>query len=319
MRYSFPMGADANREGLRILRENPALFFMELLWRWSFGLGLLALILLAYSHLRQAILLTDADQQALSGQDPIALATAAANLIAPLLPLLLRTCAQIFSIAAVVWIAAAALGRGLITRVIVGQFAKDYGVMIAADASRWLSFAVLNFTRVLMLLILAIGYLGGTFLAGLIGGAANLLIPATIQFCSVAISFALWSYVNWVLSLAFIFVARDALAPLDATVEAIAFVRRHRSRLSAIALWNSTLRGVAATVISLAGVFTAAASSLPASAVSVLLVLETLAYFVISDFLLLARLGAYASVAIRELTLRAELPASQDRSEASSF
>jgi len=312
MRYSFPMSADANREGLRILRKNPALFFMELLWRWSFGLGLLALTFLAYSHLRQAILLTDADEQALSAQDPIALATAAANLITPVLPLLVRVCTQVFSIAAVLWVAAATLGRGLITRIIVGQFATGYGVPIAADAPRWVSFALLNFARVMMLSILVIGYLGGTFVAGLVGGwASSLLLPATIQFCSLAISFVLWSYVNWVLSLAPIFVARDALAPLDATVEAIAFIRRHRSRLSAIAVWNSTLRGAAATVISLAGIFTAAASSsLPASAVSVLLVIETLAYFLISDFLLLARLGDYASVAIHELTLRAELPTS---------
>ncbi len=46
---------------------------MELLWRWSFGLGLLALLFFAYAHLRQAILLSDADQSALSGQDPFAL------------------------------------------------------------------------------------------------------------------------------------------------------------------------------------------------------------------------------------------------------
>jgi hypothetical protein len=315
MRYPLSMSADANREGFRILRKEPALFPMELLWRWSFGLGLLALTFLAYSHLRQFVLLTDADEQALSGQNPFAFAEAAANLIAPMLPLLLRTCAQVFSMAAVLWIATAALGRGIITRVIVRRLAQDYGVTIASDAPRWTSFAVLQLGRVLMLLILVIGYFVGVFIARLINAAANVLVVATVVFCSLALASVVWSYVNWVLSLAPIFVARDALPPLDALVEAIAFIRRHYPRLTSIALWNSTLRGVAATAISLASIFTVALSTaFPPWAVTVLLALETLAYLVVSDIFLLARLGAYASVALRERILSVEPPPSPDRS-----
>ena len=39
-----------------------------------------------------------------------------------------------------------------------------------------------------------------------------------------------------------------------------------------------------------------------------LVVLETLLYLVVSDFLLLVRLAAYSSVAVRELTLSQLLP-----------
>jgi hypothetical protein len=310
LRYPFPMTADANREGLRILRKEPALFPMELLWRWSFGLGLLALSFFAYAHLRQAVLLSDADELALRGQDPLAVAQAAANIIAEAMPLLLRTLAQVFSLAAVLWIAAAALGRGIITRIVVQRFATDYGVTIAPDAPRWSFFAVLKGARVLMLLILVIGYLGGAFITALIyGPGQNVLGSALIVFASLATSSVLWSYVNWVLSLAPIFVVRDALSPLDSVVAAIGFIRRNYSRLKPIALWNGTLRGVAATVISVAGVSTAALHfALSPWLISVLLALETLAYLVVSDIFLLARLGAYASVAVRELTLSQELP-----------
>jgi hypothetical protein len=299
------MSADANREGFRIIRKIPALFLMELLWRWSFGLGILALAFYAYSHLRPAILFTDADEPALSSQDPIPFAQAAVDLLSPVLPLLLKTCAQVFSVAAVFWIAISALGRGIITRVIVGHLVENYSVTITADAPRWASFALLQFARVLMLLILAVGYLGGLFIASLVDPTrTNVVLSASVVFSSVAISSVLWSYVNWVLSLAPIFVARDARAPLDAVVEAIAFIRRRHSHLRAIALWNSTLRGVAATAISLAGVFTVALrSTLPPGAITLLLVLETLAYFVVSDVFLLARLAAYAAVAVRERTL----------------
>jgi len=299
------MTASANREGFRILRGDPALFAMELLWRWSFGLALLALSFMAYAHLRQAVFLSDADEVALNGQDPFAVASAATGLITQALPLLLRTLAQVFSVAAVVWIAAAALGRGIITRMMVRSFASGYGVRIAPDAPRWTSFAILKFARVLMLLILAIGYFGGTFMATLVSGPEpNVLVSGLIVCASLAISSVVWSYVNWVLSLAPIFVVRDGLAPLDSVVAAIAFIGRSRSHLTAIALWNSTWRGVAATVISLAGVFSVGLRvALPPWTITVLLALETLVYLVVSDGFMLARLGAYASVAVRELVL----------------
>ena len=103
------MTADANREGFRVRRSEPVLFAMELLWRWSFGFGLLALLFFAYAHLRQAILLSDADEAALSAQDPRPLQPRP-DLISGALPLLLKTFAQLFGVAAVLWIAAAALG-----------------------------------------------------------------------------------------------------------------------------------------------------------------------------------------------------------------
>jgi hypothetical protein len=304
------MTANANREGFRILRGDPALLAMELLWRWSFGLALLALSFMAYARLRQAVFLSDADELALSGQDPLAVASAAAGLIGEALPLLLRLLAQVFTVAAVVWIAAAGLGRGIITRMIVRSFASGYGVSVAPDAPRWRVFATLKFARVLMLLILAIGYLGGVLIAAFVNPREqNLLVSALIVFASLAAASVLWSYVNWVLSLAPVFVVRDGLGVLDSVVAAIAFIRRNHSRLTAIAIWNSTWRGLSATGISIAAVFSVVLhGALPAWAVTALLVLETLLYLVVSDTFLLARLAAYASVAVRELALSQALP-----------
>lgn len=307
------MSTDANREAFRILRASPVLWSMELLWRWSFGLGLLALIFAACVHLRPAMLFDEGE--GLNLQDPAAFAESATNMIAPVLPLLAKTTAQVFCVAAVLWAAISALGRGIITRNIVGRFAKDCGVVIAPDAPRWAAFALLQCARVLMLLILVIGYLGGFFLAALLkGDGDNLIVPALIVFSSLTLAVLLWSYVNWVLSLAPIFVARDALSPLDATVEAIAFIRRQFAQLKAVAVWNSTLRGVVAVVLTLAGILTVAFRALPPMATIVLLALETLAYLVISDIFLLARLAAYASIAVRERVAGSEFTAIPDRS-----
>ncbi len=68
-----------------------------------------------------------------------------------------------------------------------------------------------------------------------------------------------------------------------------------------------SLRGVVAVVLTLAGVFTASFRGVSPWVIVVLLALETLAYLVISDAFLLARLAAYASVAVRELNVSREL------------
>jgi hypothetical protein len=310
------MNADANRAGFRILRKEQTLLPMELLWRWSFGLGLLGLSFFAYAHLRQAVLLSDADELALGSQDPFVVANAVAGLVAGILPLLIKTLSEICSVAAVSWIACAALGRGVITRMIVRGLSAEHALTIAPDAPRWAAFAALSFGRVLMLLIVVIGYLGGVGIAGIVSAPEqNNVASALIFFASLAASSVVWSYVNWVLSLAPIFVVRDALSPIDSVVEAIAFIRRNYSRLSDIALWNSTLRAVVATVVTLTGVATVGLRLAMAPwVVTALLALQTLVYLVFSDLFLLARLASYASVAVRELTLKQTLAVPQQSS-----
>jgi hypothetical protein len=298
------MNADAHGEGFRILRSDSTLLPLELLWRWSFGLGLLALLFFAYAHLRQVVLLSDADTAAFSGEDPLAIASSAAGLIAGAQPLLFRTFTQVAAVASVLWVAAAALGRGMLTRMIVRRFAVDYDLKIAADA--------------LMLLILVIGYLAGVLIVAVVNAPGqNVLTDSLIIFAALAASSVLWSYVNWVLSLAPIFVARDGLSPLDSLVAVLAFLRRNGSRLMAIAIWNNTLRGLAATVIAAVGAATAGMhTTLPGWSVAVLVALETLLYLVVSDFLLLVRLAAYSSVAVRELSLPQALSGPPERSGA---
>jgi hypothetical protein len=242
----------------------------------------------------------------------VAFAESATNLIVPMLPLLAKTAAQVFSAAAVLWAAISALGRGVITREVVGRLAKEQGVTTAPDAPRWASFALLQSARVVMLLILVIGYLGGVFLSALVGGGQNVFATVLVIFSSLVVSGIVWSYVNWVLSLAPLFVVRDGMSALSATVEAVDFIRRHRSQLRTIALRNSSQRGVAAVVITLAGVVTAGLSVVWVS--TVLLTLETLAYLVVSDAFLLARLVAYASVAVGERKAGAELAGLMDHS-----
>jgi hypothetical protein len=305
---------DANREARRILRRNPSLLAMELLWRWSFGLGLLALLFYAYAQLRPAIFLTEADAEAFHTQDPFALASAISDLTTPLLPLVFKLCAQLFALAAVLWAVISACGRGIITRVLVARLSVEHGIAPAADAPRWLSHVALHAARVLMLLILVMGYLGGLFLASLVGPAQQSPVLTILILCATfAASLALWSYVNRVLALAPVFVALDGALPLDATVSAIRFFGRNPGRLRSVLRGNNALRAAVVLAITVVGAATVALPA-PSWTISALLLLETLLYFVLADFLHLARLAAQVAVVVHERVLTAPLAASAEQS-----
>jgi len=304
------VNADAQSEGFRALRNDPVLLAQELFWRWSYGLGFLALLFFAYSRLRAAVLLSDTATAALHTHDMTELTSAATVLLQAVEPLLYRTLAQIFVVGGVLWSAASGLGRGMITRTLVRRYAADYGAAIAPEAPRWDTYIALKAVRVLMLLILVIGYLGGVLLATVADAAGpNLLLSVLILVSSLAVAALIWSYVNWTLSLAPIFVARDGLGALDAAVAALAFLGRNRSMLTALTVWNTTLRGLSATTITLVGLATLASHSLlPFWLLAVLLGLQALLYVVVSDYLLLGRYAAYASLAVGELSGSAPPP-----------
>jgi hypothetical protein len=304
------LNADAQSEGFRALRNDPVLLAHELLWRWSYGIGFLALLFFAYSRLREAVLLSDTATAAFQTHDMVEIASKATVLLQSLEPLLYRTLAQIFVVGGVLWSAASGLGRGVITRTLVRRYAADYGAAIAPDAPRWDTYIALKAVRVLMLLILVIGYLGGVLLATVADAAGpNLLLSVLILVSSLAVAALIWSYVNWTLSLAPIFVARDGLGALDASVAALAFLGRNRSMLTALTVWNTTLRGLSATLITLVGLATLASRSLlPFWLLAILLGLQTLLYVVVSDYLLLGRHAAYASLAVSELRGSAPSP-----------
>ncbi len=296
-RYAFAVSMEANLDAMRRLWRTPALLAMELLWRWSFGLGVLGLMIAAWGRVRPVLLLSDSELQAIHSPDPIARAASVVVILQPYAPLLLKVAAWVALGAAVLWVLAATAGRGILTRILVRQAAGER--VLAPDATRWLSYFSLTAARVVMLLILVIGYLAGVLLASVLGVANRPMQTVLIVLLALGVAATVWILVNWVLTLAPLFVARDGCAPLDANAEAVGFARRRWKELLAIAAWNGVARWGVAIGVSLAALFTVSARS-PAWLQLALLALQTLAYLVLSDWLLLARLAAYAAVAVAE-------------------
>ncbi len=284
---------------------------MELLWRWCFGLGMLGLLLYAYAQLRPAIVTAAADTPALRVTDLVKQVRVLAEMLTPLMPLLLKLLGQLYLAGGVLWAAISATGRGVILRSLTASAAAECGVATASLERRWWTYFALHAARVLMLLILVIGYLGGILAAALVTQERPsvrlfMLITLTTFFAA----FLLWSYVNRVLALAPVFDACDGLAPLDAIAAAVLFLRRKGTQLRAANRAGNILHVTVAVLFTLLGVVSSAVP-LPPVGLAALILLETLLYCVLADYFHLNRLAMAVAMVVGERAAASEPTAPQ--------
>ncbi len=294
---------DPHRRAFRLLRAEPLLFLIELLWRWSFWLGTLAVVFFSLPTYQRIAQLAEPDESLLRSGDPMAIAAGMAEVMQAARPLLVRLLVVALPVLALLWGAALTIGRGLTTRAIVRRLATEHG-QPEPPPLRWLAMAGISFGRVAAVLILLIGYVGGSIIGSSVAGTPqepNLFAPALLFLLIFGMGAAAWSVVNWILSLAPIFAVRDGLSALDSTVAAIRFARRRRKELTSAAGKNAFLRTAVAVVLTVAGLLLIPLAHVaPAWLIAVLAVVISLAYILESDYLLLARLAAYAVVALEE-------------------
>jgi hypothetical protein len=110
---------------------------------------------------------------------------------------------------------------------------------------------------------------------------------------SVVVSF-LWSTVNWYLSLAPLFVARDSSGSLRAMRAAAEVSRRRAGSFATVGLVFGALKEFAIVAAILVGLAPLSRSSLAAGKAWAVAV--SLVYFALSDWLYVARLAAYMAI-----------------------
>lgn len=294
---------DPLREGFRLVLADPAVYLIELLWRWSFGLGALAVLFVSLRHVLDALILTDADEAMLASRSPQIVLNALAGLMEQVGPQLANVLMFALPTLAVLWCLAATIGRGLTTRVLVRRLAYDYGQNLP-EQSHWPSMLGVHVLRVVMGLLVFIGYTGASYISSSALGSVdspNILVGALMFLMVFVPVFLAWTFVNWGVSMAPIFVVRDGSGAIDSVAESIRFCLGCYRSLAKVAIWNALLRtGVAIVLSFCAFVCAPLAKLMPIWAVGAFGTLLALAYFMASDYLLLARLGGYAAVALQQ-------------------
>jgi len=200
------------------------------------------------------------------------------------------------------WIVLASFGRAATVKALIAYF-RQTGLSMpeCQEKSSWRlrSLFALNFFRLGATLAAAVGCLAAILLSARASRPPNPAPgSAVLIFLTVTMLVWLaWSTLNWFLSLASIFVVADGEDTFGAIAAAIDLCRARSGSIFAAGAWFG-LAHLTAFVLasSIVGFPLAFAPYLPAAVVLGGVLLVTVLYFAVADFLYVGRLAAYAAM-----------------------
>jgi hypothetical protein len=304
------------RAGIRAVLRQPALILGEIAWRWAFGLAAWLLVIFAVRRILAHVDITQAELLVARHSDVFLIADACARIIVQVLPQLARECLVLAPAIAVLWVAAATVGRAVTLQTLLSSDAQpSTAAILTGDApaddaaaaseskhpyrSRNVNAArthfgrltLLNAFRALFTLATLVAFFGALVLAG--AATQNVTAGAVIGVALGSVVALFWSLVNWFLALAPIWIVRDGHTALQSIADSLDLFRRSPAPYASIATWFGLLRAgvlVAALVLALI-----AAQASPAAAIALGVVIA-LVYFAVADFLYIARLAAFVTL-----------------------
>ncbi len=254
----------------------------EIAWRWSFGAAAWALVILVVRGILSRVDLSRIERLIARDSDLFAVADACARVIVQVLPAIARACAVVVPGIAVLWIAAASVGRAATLRMLLAQ-----------PHARWSALVGLHVVRAVVTLAAVAAFFGTMLPAGMAMPALDPTVAALAWITLGLLVIFFWSLVNWFLGLAPIWIARDQRTALRSIADSVNLFQRNSAAYLAIATWFGVFRGIALVAALIAALV--AAQAPPATAVALGVVIA-LIYFAIADFLYAARLAAFVEL-----------------------
>ena len=313
-------------EGLRAALRRPSLALGEIIWRWVVGATATVLFFLGLIEYLSTLPVTNGEVLFLRTRQPYLVAQAILHILRGTLDRVVMSAILAVLCLALLWMISASLGRIATVRAIRdymrGQLAARFSAGIIAknlhldeakpSTARPLGTLLrLNFLRATLALSAIIGFVGTAILAGYASPDAD---PhpelAFLLFLPLAALVGLaWSALNWLLSLAAMFAARDGEDAVGAISAAVGLCRERTSAVFAVSAWTGVAHLVAFvgattvifTVIGFAGL-------VPGRIVTLGLILIMLAYFAVADWFYTARLAGYVCIAEAPDALLRPLP-----------
>jgi hypothetical protein len=301
-------------EGFRAAFRRPSLTFAEIAWRWTVGGVGWALLFFWLIEYLDSLPVSNGDATLLRTRHPMLVGRAISHILhgslgRAVLGALLAALAISF-----LWIVAGSIGRAATVRALLDHFRKDVTREMPPEAPErsslerswperprfFRSLLGLNFLRVAAALAAMLALLGAAILTSFASPEANprpslafiLFLPLAGLICLV------WPALNWLLSLASIFAIRDGKDWLGSVLTAGAFFRERSGPVIAVSTWTGLAHlvafSVASTVVSMPLAFLQVA---PWRLVMIGVILVTLAYLAVADWLYMARLAGYVCIA----------------------
>jgi hypothetical protein len=306
------MAISPTAEGFRAAFRRPSLTLAEIVWRWTAGATATALFFFGLFEYLSTLPVTNGELLFLRTRHPYFVAEALARIVRGSLNRVVL--AGIFAalMLSALWIVAASVGRIATVRGLLDYFRRDVaGSVSTSDRVTLPALLRLNFLRVAVALAAGFGFVGATILAGFASPAANpqpgvaffLFLPMAALICWI------WWSLNWLLSLAGVFAVRNGEDAVGSLVAAVALCRERTGPVFAVSTWTGlahlTVFVGATTVVSMPLGF---AGFLPWRLVFIVVMLLTLAYLAVADWLYMARLAGYVCIAEAPEALLKPLP-----------
>jgi hypothetical protein len=306
-------------EGFRILFRIPLLGMAEITWRWAIGAAFVASLTFAFLQYLKSLPVTTTDMLMLRTRHPLMVSRALAHIFAGSAVRFGMVLVVLSLAIALAWIVVAAVGRAVTLKTALTYFFPERVV-----ALRIRPIIELNMLRAVAGLAAIVASFGALVLGGMAStktdpspGSALLIFATLTLFIG-----ACWLMLNWLLSLAAIFVVCEGKTAPGAIVAAVDLVRRRFGGVLAASIWFALAHGVAYVIASSAiGFPLAFAGLLPGGLILGGVILTALAYFAIVDYLYVGRMAAYVflaespEIATADVLPQPSLPAGFDSSE----
>jgi hypothetical protein len=289
-------------EGFRVMFRWPSLGFAEIAWRWSFGAAAGLLVALSCFEYLNTLPVTRGDSLLLRTRQPALISQAVGNIVRGSGTRLIEAFIVLALALTVGWILVAALARAATLKALLAHFREKFEPPGQSAIWRLDPFLGLNFLRAAATLAAVVGGFAGFVLGGMASTQAE-DAPEAIFLIAMSIAglvWLAWSAVNWLLSLAAIFVVARGRDTFGAISDAVDLLRRRSGAMFAVGTCFGLAHALAFVLASMASAFPLGlATVLPGWMVMGGLTALTLLYFAVADFLYMGRLAAY--VAILEL------------------
>jgi hypothetical protein len=304
------MSVSPTLEGFRAAFRWPSIAMAEITWRWATGATGTALFLFGLSEYFSSLPVSNRELLFLRTRHPYLVGEALAHIFQGSMSRVVLSGIFAALLLALLWMITAALGRIATVRALLEHF-QGYdswsggrphppSVDDNLTAGPLRSLIRLNFLRAVTALAAIFGFIGAAILASFASPDKNPHpMRAFLFFVPIAALVALaWYGLNWLLSLASMFAVRDRIDAMAALSAAVGFSRDRAGAVAAVSTWtllaHITAFACAMTVISMPLGF---ATIVPWRPIALVMILATLAYFALADWLYTARLAGYVCIA----------------------
>jgi hypothetical protein len=289
-------------EGFRTILRRPSYGLAEIAWRWSFGAAASLLLAFSFFQYLDTLPVSKSDLLLLRTSQPILVSRALQHIFHGSAARVIDTAVVLLLTLAAAWIVVASLGRAATLQALLAHFRQaDVSNSDRRKNQTWRLRALfaLNFFRLSTTLAATVGCLAAILLGGAVSrpthpapGSALLIMLTVVMLVCFA-----WSTLNWLLSLAPVFVVADGKNTFGSIAAAVALCRSRPGSIFAAGTWFGLAHLTAFVVASSAVAFPLGfAALLPPGVVLGGVLVVTLLYFAVADFLYIGRLAAYVAM-----------------------